>query len=275
MKLVKSKVSFYLIVLLIMMFFSEQFIIAQDYSTRDLNEQLVMATLWMQKSAEYRALCYQSFNLAKMMLDQRLKKFVGKKKLAVVVDLDEAVIDNTDYEAFLIGNNFGYSSKTWTPWMQAGQAIAVPGAKEFLVYAESKKVEVFYISNRKMVGYDGTEKNLKELGFPYVDKIHLLLTTDTSDKQPRRDIVAKDYETVLLIGDNLNDFTSAFANKSVEERFMETDKIKADFGTKFIVIPNPVYGDWEGAIYKYNWNISVAEMDMIRKEALRRWKYNP
>lgn len=273
MKNVKSKRSYMLIILLIMIFFCEQIIVADDYSSKDLNEQLVMATLWMQKSAEYRAMCYQSFNLAKMMLDQRLKKRVGRnKKLAVIVDCDETIIDNSAYEAFLIGNDFGYSSKTWTPWMEAAQATAVPGAIEFLNYAASRKVEVFYITNRKMAGYEGTEKNLKDLGFPYVDEKHLLLTTDTSDKQPRRDIVAKDYEIVLLMGDNLNDFMSEFAGKSIDERFKETDKMKEEWGTKFVVLPNPIYGEWEGAIYKYNWGISASEMNKFRKEALIRWK---
>jgi len=199
---------------------------ADEYTTRDLNEQLVMATLWMQTSAEFRALCYQSFNLARMNLNMFLDAYKGTKKVAVIVDADETLIDNSAYEAFLIGNDFGYSSKTWTPWMAAAQATAIPGAGEFLNYAKEKGVEIFYVTNRKMVGYEGTEKNLKALGFPDVDKEHLLLRTDTSDKQPRRDIVTKDHEVALLMGDNLNDFLSVFRRKSIADRFAEVDKIK-------------------------------------------------
>ena len=130
----------------------------QAYTTQDLNEQLVMATLWMQTSAEFRALCYQAFNLARMNLDAFLDSHKSAKPVAVIVDADETVIDNSAYEAFLIGQNFGYSSKTWNPWMQAAQATAMPGALEFLKYAESRNVEIFYVTNRKMVGYEGTEK---------------------------------------------------------------------------------------------------------------------
>ena len=184
---------------------------ADQYTMRDLNEQLVMATLWMQTSAEFRALCYQTFNLAKMNLDMFLTAHTGSKTVAVIVDADETMIDNSAYEAFLVGKDFGYSSKTWTPWMAAAQATAIPGALEFLNYANKKGVEIFYVTNRKMVGYDGTEKNLKALGFPDVDKKHLLLRTGSSDKQERRDIVAKDYEIAFLMGDNLNDFASVFA----------------------------------------------------------------
>ena len=248
---------------------------SESYTARDLNEQLVMATLWMQTSAEFRALCYQTYALARMVLDEFLKSYSGAKPVAVIVDADETIIDNSAYEAFLIGNNFGYSSKTWTPWMAAAEAEAIPGAIEFLNYARDKGVETFYITNRKMVGYDGTEKNLKALGFPFVDKKHLLLRTDTSDKQPRRDIVSKDYEVALLMGDNLNDFSSVFSKKTISERFAETDKIKDMWGKKFIVLPNPTYGEWEGAIYKGNWGASAAEKDKMRKDHLRRWNYQP
>ena len=247
----------------------------ETYTTRDLNEQLVMATLWMQSSAEFRALCYQGFNLAKMNLDAFLKSYSGSKPVAVIVDADETVIDNSAYEAFLIGQDFGYSSKTWTPWMAAGQAKAIPGAKDFLTYAAGQGAEIFYVTNRKMVGYEGTEKNLKALGFPNVDKKHMLLRTDSSDKQSRRDIVTQDYEVAMLLGDNLNDFLSVFRKKSVEERFAETDKLAEEWGRKFIVFPNPTYGEWEGAVYKGNWGASAAEKDQMRKSYLEKWDYQP
>jgi 5'-nucleotidase (lipoprotein e(P4) family) len=125
---------------------------AAAFDTVDLNEQLVMATLWMQTAAEYRALCYQTFNLARVNLQAFLSYYQGQKPVAVIVDADETVIDNSAYEAFLIGNNFGYSSKTWNVWMDAAQAEAVPGAVEFCNFAKQKEVEVFYVTNRKMVG---------------------------------------------------------------------------------------------------------------------------
>jgi 5'-nucleotidase (lipoprotein e(P4) family) len=244
-----------------------------QYTTMDLNEQLVMATLWMQASAEYRAICYQSFNWARMNLDAFMAVYQGTKPVAVVVDCDETIIDNTEYEAFLVGNDFGYSSKTWTPWMAAARATAVPGALEFLNYAKEKGVEIFYITNRKAVGYDGTVKNMKALGFPYVDQKHLLVRTDTSDKQARRDIVAKDYEIAFFMGDNLNDFMSVFRKGTVDQRAEEVDKIKDTWGKKFIVLPNPTYGGWEGALYKYNWKSGPAEKDKLRKDHLKRWDY--
>ena len=248
---------------------------AKQYTTKDLNEQLVMATLWMQTSAEYRTLCYQAFNLARMNLDTFMGSYKGTKPLAVIVDADETVIDNSAYEAFLIGQDFGYSSKTWNPWMEAAEATAIPGALDFLNYAKSKGVEIFYLTNRKMVGFEGTLKNLQALGFPYVDKKHMLLRTGSSDKQERRDIVSKDYSIVFLMGDNLNDFESVFAKKSIADRFAETDKMKDAWGKKYIVLPNPNYGEWEASVIEGNWGASSAEKDKMRKNNLKRWNYQP
>ena len=116
----------------------------------------------MQTSAEYRALCYQTFNLARINLDDALNNDKSRKKLAIIVDCDETVIDNSAYEGFLIGKDFGYSSDTWNKWMDAAQAKAVPGAIEFLNYASQKGVEIYYITNRRTVGYIGTEKNFRD-----------------------------------------------------------------------------------------------------------------
>jgi 5'-nucleotidase (lipoprotein e(P4) family) len=245
------------------------------YTTKDLNEQSVLAINWVQTSAEFRAISYQSYNLARMNLDSFLDSYSESKTVAVVADMDETITDNSAYQAFLVGNDFGYSSKTWGPWIASGQAKAMPGAVEFFNYAKERGVETFYISNTKMAFYEGVEKKLKNLGFPYVDKKHLLLRTDTSDKQPRRDIVAKDYEIALLLGDNLADFLSVFRKKPVDGRFAETDKIKDLWGKKFIVFPNPQYGDWEGAIYNGNWGATPVEKDKMRKDHLQRWDYQP
>ena len=245
------------------------------YTMKDLNEQLVMATLWMQTSAEYRALCYQTFNLARMNLDAFLSDYKGTKPAAIIVDVDETVLDNSAYEAFLVGQDFGYSSETWNQWMAAAKAIAVPGAVEFLQYAKSKGVETFYITNRKMEGYDGTKKNMDMLNFPFVDDKHLMFRTKSSDKQERRDMVAKDYTVVLLMGDNLNDFESVFEHKSVDERFSDTDKLQAEWGKKYLVLPNPTYGEWEAADINYNWGASPAEKDQMKKDHLLKWNFQP
>jgi 5'-nucleotidase (lipoprotein e(P4) family) len=243
---------------------------AQEHTVKDLNEQLVLATLWIQRSAEFRALSYQAYNVAKMMFDFDLQKGATGKKRAVIVDIDDTVLDNSPYEAGLVDNNFGYPTG-WGDWCNAGMAKALPGAVDFLTYVVSKGGDVFYLSNRKVKYKEGTMKNLKVLGFPQVTDDRMLLREKTSDKEPRREIVRKEHRIVLLMGDNLNDFENIFRKKNLNDRAAAVDQMKDHFGSKFIVLPNPMYGDWEGAVYKHDWQLSPAEKSKARKAALIRW----
>jgi 5'-nucleotidase (lipoprotein e(P4) family) len=250
---------------------------ADEFTTRDLNDQMVMAALWYQQAAEFRALSYQTFELAKMLVEKDLMDTTVTMPRAIVVDLDETILDNSAYEAWLVDKDFGYSSSTWNPWIQAGIAPATPGAVEFLNFCKDNNVEVFYVSNRKVLddnsGYTGTVKNLNALGLPYVDAEHVLLRTGSSDKTERRSMAEASNHVVLYMGDNLNDFLQDFAGKSVMERFALTDAHKADFGEKFIVMPNPMYGEWEGAVYGYNWGSTSEEKSDMRKDMLKTWNY--
>lgn len=260
-----------------MIYAGDKIMFRKEYSTVDLNEQLMMATLWVQSSSEFRALSYQAFNLAEMMIEKDLMDDTVTMPRAIVVDLDETILDNSPYEAWLIGKDFGYSSSTWNPWIQAGVAPAMPGAVEFLKYCADNNVEVFYVSNRKVLddnsGYEGTVKNLKALGLPNVDETHVLLRTGSSNKDERRAMAEEGRHVILYMGDNLNDFLHDFAGLNVDERFAMTDKYKDEFGKKFIVMPNPMYGEWEGSVYNFDWGASAAEKDKMRKDALTTWSY--
>ena len=242
------------------------------YMQKDLNEQTVMSLLWMQTSAEYRELCYQAFNLAGMIVDRATaaaKK--GDKPLAVVADLDETLLDNSAYDAGLIGRDAAYSGKTWVEWENAAQALAVPGAVDFVKYAASKNVEVFYVTNRDQAGFDGTLKNLAVLGFPFADPKHLLVSAGSSDKQPRFDQIAKDYSIIAFMGDNENDLPLHAYHKSLKDRDAIVDQNKAQFGIQFVVLPNPDYGDWEPVVADGYYSLSPLGQSSARKAALRTW----
>lgn len=232
------------------------------------SEHNVMATLWMQTSAEYRALCYQAFNVAQVQLERALANREADKKYAVIVDIDETVLDNSPYQAMLILENTSYPDG-WAGWMDLGQAEAVPGAIDFLNMADSLGVDVFYVSNRRISGLEGTLKNLQELGFPQAVESHLYLRIDDSSKESRREAIDRTHEIVLLMGDNLNDFAMAFEEKSVADRLAAVDRTKDAFGHRFIVLPNPTYGEWEGAVYDYNWRLPDSEKNQLRKSHLR------
>ncbi len=216
-------------------------------------EHEVGAVLWQQASGEYRALAYQAFALAKVVLDRDLRiNRRAKLRRAVVVDVDETILDNSAHEAWLIKNHRSYNAQDWTEWCNRAEAGAVPGAVEFLRYANSRGVRVFYITNRKMIEKDGTARNLKQLGFPEVTDETLLVRTDkdSSSKEPRRLAVGGKYHIVLLMGDDLNDFAELFEQgKTVASRIEAVKRNRNQFGAHFIVLPNPMYGHWEDAIY--------------------------
>lgn len=240
----------------------------------DLDYQTA-AVLYQQKAAEYRALCYQAFNIARLRLDSDLDKKAVKKlpkserkmPRAIVVDIDETVLDNSPAQAYSIKNNVGFNLEDWYKWGEMRKAKAVPGSVEFLNYAVSKGVKVFYISNRDDVQKKATIDNLRSVGFNDVSEANVLLRTKESGKDARREIAGKEHRVVMLMGDNLDDFLSVFEKKAVGERFIETDKHKQMFGSKFIVLPNAMYGSWENAIYEYG-RLSEAQKAEIRAKAL-------
>lgn len=237
------------------------------------NEYQTGAVLWTQSSGEKAALSYQAFTLARMMLDRDLKtSHRSGRRRAVVVDVDETIMDNSRYQAMLVETRQNYDPKSWTEWCNRAEALALPGAVEFLNYANSRGVRVFYITNRKEIEKAGTAANLKKLGFPNVTDETLLVRTDpkSSSKEPRRIAVVTKYRIVLLMGDNLNDFADVFEkSQTVDGRLAAVEQNKAQFGTRFIVLPNPMYGDWENAIYDYNFKLSEAEKAAKRKSNLK------
>jgi len=236
------------------------------------NTYLEAAVLWQQSSGERRALSYQTFALARMLLDRDLRMTRRSKlKRAIIVDVDDTVLDNSGFQAWRIRNRRPYDEEEWTAWCNRAVATAVPGAVEFLRYANSRGVRVFYISNRKQVEKEGTATNLKQLGFPEVNERTLLIKTDSksSSKEPRRVAISSKYKVVLLMGDDLNDFAEVFENsRTVSARIDATERNKAQFGARFIVLPNPMYGHWEDAIYGEG-RITPAEKAEQRKSMLK------
>ncbi len=157
-------------------------------------ETETMGLLWMRTSAEYRALAYQGDNVAMNAVKMAVTDPSHQRKpLAIVLDADETVVDNTKLMGESIVNGNGRFDAPW--WRQAvhqGKSQAMPGAVEFLNEVHKQGVEIFYVSNRYApVNLDVTIQNFKELGFPSIDKDHVLLFEKDSDKQPRFDMIAK------------------------------------------------------------------------------------
>jgi 5'-nucleotidase (lipoprotein e(P4) family) len=228
----------------------------------------VWASLWQQRSAEYKALSFQAYNLARLRLDEALKQPAGKP-LAIVTDIDETILDNSPYDAMRAANNQDFTPATWKAWTAKAVADTVPGAPAFFRYAASKGVAVFYITNRDEDERAATLKNLQLYNMPNADDAHLQLRQTASSKETRRQNVIKTHNIIMLCGDNLPDFDMLYDNHPAEQsRAAVTEKLQKEFGNKFIIIPNPGYGDFENAVFD-NRKLTPVQKDSIIKAKLK------
>lgn len=244
----------------------------ENNDTKALVQQNVLATLWQQNSGEVKALRYEAYNSGMNYVDKLVKEKTDKP-YAVTLDIDETIIDNSPHAGYEIKHNELYSKENFGEWVQKADAKAIDGSKEFTDYAKSKGFEVFYVSNRSEdKELDATIKNMKKLGFVNSDKEHILLKTDTSNKDARWNKIKEKYNLAIYCGDNLGDFPNGYDKKSNEERRAIVEKEKKFFGTKYIVLPNPTYGDFENAVYNYDFKMSPSDKMKARLKTINSFK---
>lgn len=232
------------------------------------------AVLWHQTSAEYKAICYQTYNLAKMVLENHLQNhaYPYEKAPVIVMDLDETVVDNSFYNAQLVLDKENYSKETWKEWSDLRSAGEIPGAVDFITFAQSKGVKVIFVSNRRVAELENTMENVKALGVQNIDSTNFLLRVDEGSKMGRRNTVSENHEIVMLFGDNLADFTELFDKQSTADRNDLVDSLKLEFGSRYMVLPNVLYGEWEGSLYNYQYNWTPGQKDSIRNLNIKGFK---
>ena len=208
-----------------------------------------MGTLWYQNAAEVDALYQQGYNVATNKLKELLKQPTNKP-YSIVLDIDETVLSNIPFQVKMIKDGTAFNPKLWDEWVQKAEAKPVAGAKEFLQFADKNKVQIYYISDRTDAQVDATIKNLEAQGLPVQGRDHLMFKKEgDKSKEGRRQEVIKHTNLVMLFGDNLVDFAE-FSTKSEADRDKMFEQLKAEFGDKFIIFPNPMYGSWESAVYQ-------------------------
>ena len=208
-----------------------------------------MGTLWYQNAAEVDALYQQGYNVATNKLKELLKQPTNKP-YSIVLDIDETVLSNIPFQVKMIKDGTAFNPKLWDEWVQKAEAKPVAGAKEFLQFADKNKVQIYYISDRTDAQVDATIKNLEAQGLPVQGRDHLMFKKEgDKSKEGRRQEVLKHTNLVMLFGDNLVDFAE-FSTKSEADRDKMFEQLKAEFGDKFIIFPNPMYGSWESAVYQ-------------------------
>ena len=225
--------------------------------------QKLIPTLWVQTAPEWRGLCLQTYRAATAALDRALKDKKStaaveqtgnfkKLKPAIILDIDETVLDNSPGQARQVITRTDFQPKEWHHWVQEQQAVAIPGAAEFCQYADRRKVKVFFVTNRDQNQKAATLANLKKAGFPTSPET-LLCRGDrpewnTSEKTARRQEIAKTYRILLLLGDDLGDFLPG-VRTSIEQRATLVAPYLENWGRKWFLLPNPGYGSWEEALY--------------------------
>lgn len=245
---------------------------AQDHD--DTRNSLLWAVAYKQTAAEFYALCHQAYNLARMRIDIVLARHQpGDRPLAVITDMDNTILHALSYWGHLINEcrDF-FDDATWDEWLPNNLITPVPGALDFFNYCREKGVEVFYVTNRNQGErtFEYALAHLEFLNFPLGSEENLFVFQDTSDKTPARHKIEETHEIALMLGDNLNDYRRDYYVKDVDERRSLMERDRDDWGTKFILIPNPTDGHWVRAIFGDSEPAPTDENRRILKKAATR-----
>jgi acid phosphatase len=257
--------------------------LGQDPPAHDL----LNAVLWTQRSVEFKATALAAFALARIRLDQALadpnwtaapREQTGAYQSlppAVLVDLDETILDNSAYQAWMVLKDTTFDPKTWNAYVKTVTSLAIPGALEFTKYADGKGVKVFYLSNRTAEEEAATRKNLEKLGFPMGAPVDTMLMTGKrpdwgSVKGTRRAYVARSYRILLNLGDNFGDFVDEYRG-SEAERLKVLEEHRDRWGREWIMIANPTYGSFESAPFAHDLKLSNGDKRKAKRGVLDAW----
>jgi 5'-nucleotidase (lipoprotein e(P4) family) len=204
------------------------------------------AVAWVRDSAEHRALLVQVFRAATVHVEHAAR---GREPgtWAVVSDVDETLLDNSLYQIEREREGLGFTAESWDAWTARREAVPLPGAAVFLARVRSLGGRVAVVTNRRASQCPDTEAVFRRHGLAY-DVMLCRGDGSPADKGPRFDAVAAGttpanlppLEIVAFLGDNIRDFPGqSQALRDAEEADL------AIFGTRFFVLPNPMYGNWE------------------------------
>jgi acid phosphatase len=246
------------------------------------------AVAWVQTSVEYRALSEQTYRAAAEYLDKALKEknwdaLVPEErgnaatglKPAVVLDVDETVLDNSPYQARLVRDGASYDEVTWDQWVAEKKAKPVPGVVDFAKAATARGITLLYVSNRAVHLQAATIANLKAVGLPVAnDKVFLGLGTVVegceqhgSEKNCRRRLAGQEYRVLMQFGDQIGDFVQVTANTR-QGRDQLYDEYNDWFGERWWMLPNPTYGSWEPALFNNDWDQPATARHQAKRDAL-------
>lgn len=205
--------------------------------------ELPLSVRWVRRSAEHRAAFLQAYRMAGERVHAASAR--GGSPWGVILDADETILDNSDYQRDRAALGLGYTQESWTAWVRRQAADTLPGSAGFIRGVREMGGRVVVVTNRWDYECPDTRANLDSLGVA-VDLVLCRPSSDPSDKNPRfrsvedgtADASLPALEVVLWVGDNIQDFPDLTQESGAGAAL-------SDFGTRFIVLPNPMYGSWE------------------------------
>lgn len=194
---------------------------------------------------------------------------------AVILDVDETVLDNSPYQALLVRTGKEYDEFSWRQWCLKETARPLPGALEFVRFAAEHGVSVFYLTNRAVDLGPATLSNLRKAGFPASSDSFLGLGVVVAgcemvgtDKGCRRRLLGRDHRVLMQFGDQIVDFVNVASN-TPEGREKAMAPYAAWIGERWFVLPNPCYGSWEPALFNNDWTRSREDRRRAKIGALK------
>jgi len=286
-------------------------------ASRLAEEENLLAILWVQRSAEFRGLSYQAYNLAATEVDKAvaqrreikkaLRKAGAEKEnrllpLAVVLDIDDTLLCNAPLEVYYLEHPEAKADyNAWRQWISQNDLL-LPGAGDFLKYAAKHGIQIFYVTGRGPQDRKVTEDFLRKAGLPFPDASHLLMNDRSGGKMNRFSKLARHYDIICYLGDNVADFPIGAVrdeNAVIYKKEMQgvkrkpemlpdiqamlkhdknakrnriIDRHRKSFGTKFILLPNPMYGDWEYNLAEKYRKLPAEQRIALRKAAMNSFK---
>jgi 5'-nucleotidase (lipoprotein e(P4) family) len=247
------------------------------------------AVLWTQRAVEHDMIFREVYHAAESRLEEALADPTwdalargeregpyGELPPAVILDVDETVLDNSPYQARLVLSGTEYGDYSWGQWCRKEAARPLPGALEFTRFAAAHGVTVFYLSNRTVDLGPATLENLRKTGFPVAsDDVFLGLGALLpgcemvgTDKGCRRRIVARGHRVLMQFGDQITDFVDVVAN-TFAGRERAVEPYASWVGERWWMFPNPAYGSWEPAAFDNDWTLSRERRRRAKIDALR------
>ena len=233
------------------------------------------AVLWVQTSSEFSAATVGTYAAASTALQRIVAESpTDGDRMAVVMDVDETILDGYRYQAQTVLDDVGYQAETTDQYFALRQGTAIPGAVSFIRAGQDLGVSFFFITNRPCrVRADNlgdcpqkedTLVNLRQIGVEagagalllrgeQVPERCLRFLSDlehqqgrwtASDKTSRRQCAALDHDIVMLIGDQLGDFIGGLGDTTPESRKVLLGQYRKNWGKTWFMIPNPTYGSW-------------------------------